>query len=73
MSSKQSTVMGEVTNTINFVVDYTKANVIDHANLKEYGLTQEQLQGLCSVIENSVNDAYHRSMNQIIKAIDHID
>ncbi len=68
--SKQSRVMGEVTNTIRFAVDYAKNSVVDHVNSENYELTQEQLQKICSVIEDSVNVAYQRSMDQIINVID---
>ena len=68
--SKQSKVMGEVTNTIRFAVEYTKTNVVDHVNAEEYNLTQDQLMKWCNVIETAVTTAYNRSMNQIIEAIE---
>ena len=68
--SNQSKVMGEVTNTIRFAIEFSRDKLVDHINNGEYELTQEQVQVLCSVLETSINTAYQRSMDQIMGLLD---
>ena len=58
--SNQSKIMGEVTNVMRFTTDFTKAKLIEHVNLQEYELTQEQLQSICNIVETSISAAYQR-------------
>ena len=68
--SNQSKVMGEVTNSIRFAIEFSRDRLVDHINGGEYELTQEQIQEICRVLETSINTAYQRSMDQIIGVLD---
>ena len=68
--SNQSKIMGEVTNTIRFAIEFSRNRLIEHINDGEYELTKEQVRELCSVLETSINVAYQRSMDQIVSTLD---
>jgi hypothetical protein len=58
----------EVLNLVNYSKDVTKNNVIE-MNL---GLNSEQLNKLLEVIDNSIEQSYHRGISNFQKNIEYI-
>jgi len=72
MSSNQSKVMCQVTNAVRFMIEYTQSSMVEELNNQEneYNLNEAQVSKIVKSVERSVNTAYQRSMNEIMRAID---
>jgi hypothetical protein len=68
--ASQAKVMGQVTQTVNFMIDKVKDDIVSNNQERELHLTDVQLKNLLGFIEASMKDAYNRSMDQIINVID---
>ena len=68
--ANQAKVMGQVTQAVNFMIDKVKDDIVSSNQERELNLTTEQMRNLLSFVEASMKDAYNRSMDQIINAID---
>ena len=68
--ARQAKVMGQVTQTVNFMIDKVKDDIVSNNQERELHLTDVQLKNLLGFIEASMKDAYNRSMDQIINVID---
>ena len=68
--ASQSKVMGQVTESVNFMIDKVKDDIVSNNVEREINLTTTQMRNLLPLIEASIKDAYNRTMDQIINAID---
>lgn len=68
--ANQAKVMGQVTQAVNFMIDKVKDDIVSSNQERELNLTTEQMRNLLTFVEASMKDAYNRSMDQIINAID---
>ncbi len=68
--ANQAKVMGQVTQTVNFMIDKVKDDIVSNNQERELNLTTVQMRNLLSFVEASMKDAYNRSMDQIMNAID---
>ena len=68
--ANQAKVMGQVTQAVNFMIDKVKDDIVSSNQERELNLTTAQMRNLLSFVEASMKDAYNRSMDQIINAID---
>ena len=72
MASNQSKIMGEVTRSVRFISEFTQAKLLEYLTNpeKNYNLSQSQVREIVESIDVSVNSAYNRSMDEIIRVID---
>jgi len=72
MSSNQSKIMGQVTSTVRFIVEQTQTTMMEKLSNEDndYNLSSEQIREIVQSLEVTVNSAYQRSMNEIIRVID---
>ena len=68
--ASQSKVMGQVTESVNFMIDKVKDDIVSNNVEREVNLTTLQLRKLLPLIEASIKDAYNRTMDQIINSIE---
>tara|TARA_R110000744_G_scaffold25116_4_gene62414 strand:- start:224 stop:433 length:210 start_codon:yes stop_codon:yes gene_type:complete len=68
--ASQSKVMGQVTESVNFMIDKVKDDIVSNNVEREINLTTTQMRNLLPLIEASIKDAYNRTMDQIINSID---
>ena len=68
--ANQAKVMGQVTQAVNFMIDKVKDDIVSNNQERELNLTTVQMGNLLSFVEASMKDAYNRSMDQIMNAID---
>jgi hypothetical protein len=68
--ASQSKVMGQVTESVNFMIDKVKDDIVSNNVEREINLTTTQMRNLLPLIEASLKDAYNRTMDQIINSID---
>tara|TARA_R110000803_G_scaffold50327_8_gene104456 strand:+ start:23 stop:232 length:210 start_codon:yes stop_codon:yes gene_type:complete len=68
--ASQSKVMGQVTESVNFMIDKVKDDIVSNNVEREINLTTAQMRNLLPLIEASIKDAYNRTMDQIINSID---
>lgn len=68
---KQSEIMGSVTQTVRFIVEQSQNKMLETLNDSEsgYDLTERQIREIVTSLESSINTAYQRSMDEIIRAI----
>ena len=71
MPTKQSEIMGSVTQTVRFIIEQTQNQMIQRLrdNDAGYALTEEQIKEIVTSLEPSINLAYQKSMDEIIRAI----
>jgi len=68
--ASQTKVMGQVTESVNFMIDKVKDDIVSNNVEREINLTTTQMRNLLPLIEASIKDAYNRTMDQIINSID---
>ena len=68
--ASQSKVMGQVTESVNFMIDKVKDDIVSNNVEREINLTTTQMRNLLPLIEASIKDAYNRTMDQIINSIE---
>ena len=68
--ASQSKVMGQVTESVNFMIDKVKDDIVSNNVEREINLTTAQMRNLLPLIEASIKDAYNRTMDQIINSIE---
>ncbi len=70
--SKQSEIMGSVTQTIRFIVEQSQSQLTETLRDPSHGydLTELQIREIVRGLEPVINTAYQRSMDGIIRAID---
>lgn len=68
--ASQAKVMGKVTQSVNFMIDKAKDDLVSRNIEAEINLTSDQMRKVLSLLEASMRDAYNRTMDQIISAID---
>lgn len=66
--ASQSKVMGSVTQTVRFIIERLQAEIAESKG--NLSLNENQTRLLVKMVEQSVQDSYNRSMNQIINTID---
>jgi hypothetical protein len=68
--AKQSKVMGAVSQSVDFIIDKAKNDIVAHNVSKNINLTNDQLKSVMALLEASIRDSYNRTMDQIINTID---
>ena len=68
--ASQAKIMGSVTTTVRFLTDRLKSEIMENSNPNNLNLSQTQLNALMSMVENSIQESYNRSMDQIIRSIE---
>ena len=68
--ASQSKVMGQVTESVNFMIDKVKDDIVSNNVEREINLTTLQMRKLLPLIEASIQNAYNRTMDQIINSIE---
>ncbi len=71
MSNNQSAIMGSVTQTVRFIIEQAQSNLLEQLTNPEsgYDLTNDQVSEIVRTLEPTINVAYQRSMDEIIRAI----
>ena len=68
--SNQSKIMVSVSETITFLRDQLKNEIVEKQNAENLNLDKEQVRKICAIVDNSIRTSFNRSMNQIINAIE---
>ncbi len=68
--SNQAKIMSSVTSTVRFLTDRLKSEIVENSNPNNLSLSQDQLNTLIKIVENSIQESYNRSMDQIIRSIE---
>ena len=71
MSNNQSEIMGSVTQTVRFIIEQVQTNLLEDLTSpgSGYNLTNDQAVEIVRSLETTINTAYQRSMDEIIRAI----
>lgn len=68
--ASQAKVMSQVTMSVNFMIDKVKDDINSRNIESNLNLTTDQMRKLFSLIDDSMKDAYNRTMDQIISSIE---
>ena len=68
--SNQSKIMVSVSETIAFLRDQLKNEIVEKQGTENLKLDKEQVRKICAIVDNSIQTSFNRSMNQIINAIE---
>ena len=66
--ASQGKIMGSVTSAVRFITEQVQATIAEKRN--ELELTDDQARKISALVEASVQRAYNRVMNTIMKTID---
>ncbi len=71
MSKNQSAIMGSVTQTVRFIIEQAQGQMVEKLNDSDsgYDLSETQIREIVRSLDASINTAYQRSMDEIIRAI----
>ena len=71
MSNNQAKIMGSVTQTVRFIIAQVQTNLLEDLTnpASGYDLTNDQAVEIVRSLESTINTAYQRSMDEIIRAI----
>jgi hypothetical protein len=67
--SNQAKIMGELTQTVRFIVERLKSDLVEGNASQDLNLDEDTLRKVIFVVESSVQDSYNRSMDNILNAI----
>jgi CRISPR/Cas system CSM-associated protein Csm2 small subunit len=68
--ASQAKIMSQVTMSVNFMIDKVKDDINSRNIESNLNLTTDQMRKLFSLIDDSMKDAYNRTMDQIISSIE---
>ena len=68
--ASQAKIMSQVTMSVNFMIDKVKDDINSRNIESSLNLTTDQMRKLFSLIDDSMKDAYNRTMDQIISSIE---
>jgi CRISPR/Cas system CSM-associated protein Csm2 small subunit len=68
--ASQAKIMSQVTLSVNFMIDKVKDDINSRNIESNLNLTTDQMRKLFSLIDDSMKDAYNRTMDQIISSIE---
>ncbi len=66
----QAKIMGSVTETVRFLKERLKSDIVENSNNEKLNLETEQIRKLLFIVDTSIDESYNRSMQEIINAID---
>ena len=71
--SMERKIMSSVTSMMNFIKQKTKQDIVEASNKGTVTIDKNTLQRTCNIVEQSIESAYVRAMNEVLSTIKEIE